>query len=98
MITTFHRAINNVSTKVAAPRATGTPSIVVDDGTPFGSTFPLIATAARSGAVLAIFEVTARSGNTLTVSGAIEGTTDADLRAGDTLEMRPTALAISEVQ
>jgi lysophospholipase L1-like esterase len=97
---TFHKPLNNVATTVAAGRSAGSPSIVVATGTgaSFGSTFPLIATASRAGAVLAIFEVTGRSADTLTVSGAIEGTTDVALLVGDVLEMRPTALAISEVQ
>lgn len=97
MSTTFHTPRNNVGTTVTVPRAVGGP-VTVADGSAFGDTFPLIATAVRGSSVLAILEVTGRSGNTLTVSGAIEGTTDAALLAGDRIEMRPTALALTEVQ
>src|SRR5206468_1266050 len=55
-------------------------------------------TIVRSGASLCVLEVTGRSGNTLTISGAIEGTTDHSLVVGDGVEMRPTALAITEIQ
>src|SRR6185312_11174840 len=81
----------------SAPRSIGAP-IVVADGSGFGSTFPLIATASRLGVVLAILEVIGRSGNTLMVSGAIEGTMDVALQVGDAVQMRPTALAITELQ
>jgi hypothetical protein len=99
MSTTFHAPRNGVSTTVASPRSIGGSTITVatGDGALFGSTFPTIVTAARSGTVLAIFEVTARTGDNLTVSGAIEGTADVALLAGDVLEMRPTALAITEI-
>jgi hypothetical protein len=108
--TAFHRPRNNASAAVAAPRAAGAP-IAVDDAGPFGSTFPLIATAIRTTVVagvatyvsLCILEVTGLdpadpSGNTLAVSGAIEGTADVALVAGDTLAMLPTALIVTELQ
>jgi hypothetical protein len=97
-MTVFHSPQNNASATVATPRAPGAATITVDNGAPFGSAFPVIATALRGGGVLCILEVTGRAGNVLTVSGAIEGTTDTAPRVGDTLEMRPTALAIVELQ
>jgi hypothetical protein len=97
MSLTFHTPINNVSDTVQAARSSGAP-IVVSNGAQFGSTFPLIVTTARSGTVLCILNITGRSGNTLTVSGAIEGTTDQNLVVGDGVQMRPTALAITEIQ
>jgi hypothetical protein len=78
-------------------RTAGASSLVVADGSLFGSTFPIIIATIRADTVLSILEVTARSGDTLTVSAAIEGTTDLDLMVGDLIEMRPTALAITEI-
>jgi hypothetical protein len=95
---TFHTPINNISATVTSSRPIGPGPLDVTDGAQFGSTFPLIVTAVRSGTVLCILEVTGRSGDTLTVSGAIEGTTDQDLVVGDSVQMRPTALAITELQ
>lgn len=98
---TFHKPINDVSTTVAAPGYThgsGSLSVATGTGPLFGTTFPLIVVAVRSEAILSILEVTGRVGDTLTVLGAIEGTTDVDLLTGDTVEMRPTALAIVELQ
>lgn len=94
----FHRPLNGISVTVAQARAAGAPTLTVTNGAGFGSVFPLIVTAARAGQVLCILEATARTGNDLTISGAIEGTTDAALQVGDLLEMRPTALAITELQ
>src|SRR5437868_6427165 len=100
MSTTFHTPINNVSTTVGSNHTGGSGSLVVASGagSRFGSTFPLVITASRAGTVRSILNVTARSTDTLTISGAIEGTTDVDLVVGDTIEMRPTALAITELQ
>lgn len=98
MTTPFHLPINSVSTTVALARTGGDPDLVVADGSPFGSTFPLIVVAARASGVVSILEVTGRSGNSLTIAGAIEGTSDVDLMVGDLVEMRPTALAVTEIQ
>src|SRR5262249_1332878 len=95
---TFHTPINNISDTVNAHRTAGSGSLVVTNGSQFGSTFPLIVTAARAGPVLCILEITGRSSNTLTVSRPIENTSDQEMFAGDTIEMRPTALAITELQ
>jgi hypothetical protein len=97
MPTTFHRPINGVSTTVVIARTAGVAPLVVADGSLFGATFPIIIAAIRADTVLSILEVTGRSGNTLTISAAIEGTTDVDLIVGDLIEMRPTALAITEI-
>jgi hypothetical protein len=97
-MTTFHTPLNGVSTTVTAARAVGVGTIAVADGAAFGASFPLIATAVRAATVLCIFEVTGCAGNVLSVSGPIEGTSDAALLVGDTIEMRPTALAITEIQ
>jgi hypothetical protein len=98
--TTFHKPINNVSTTVGATHTPLSVSLVVasGSGSRFGSIFPLIITASRSGTVLSILNVTGRNSDTLTISEALEGTSDVDLQVGDKIEMRPTALAITELQ
>lgn len=87
---------------MAAARVAESTSLVVAAGSAFGDKFPIIVTVLRgpasAEAVVSILEVTARVGDTLTVAGAIEGTTDAALVAGDRVEMRCTALAIGELQ
>src|SRR5262245_59796434 len=100
MSTTFHTPINNVATTVGSAYTAGSGSLVVATGTgsKFGSTFPLIITASRAGAVLSILNVTGRSTDTLAISGALEGASDVNLSVGDAIEMRPTALAITELQ
>jgi hypothetical protein len=97
---TFHKPLNNVSTTVGSAYTAGSGSLVLASGAgaQFGSTFPLIITASRAGSVLSILNVMGRSSDTLTISGAIEGTTDVNLLIGDSIEMRPTALAITELQ
>lgn len=102
MSTTFHVPRNGVSTTVGASgRTAGAGTLVVATGTgsQFGSVFPLVITVTRSGAVLCVLEVTARSTDTLTISGAIEGTSDTtNMVSTDVVEMRPTALAATELQ
>ena len=101
MSITFHNPINNVSTTVGSGGYTahsGSLIVATGTGSKFGSTFPLIITASQNGTVYSILEVTGRSTDTLTISGAIELTTDVDLAAGVTIDMRPTALAITEIQ
>ena len=47
MASVFHTPRNNSATTVATARSSGNPSIVVADGTVFGSVFPAIVTAVR---------------------------------------------------
>lgn len=97
MSTTFHVPENGATSTVASPRTSGGASLVLADGSAFGTVFPKIVTVIRAGTVLCILEATARSGNTLTISGPIEGTTDANMIVDDTVEMRPTKLAMTEI-
>lgn len=92
----FHVALNNVSTTVAVARNSGATSLTVADGSVFGSTFPVYITAVRSGSVVTILEITARSGNVLTVTGGVDGSTDAALQAGDVVECRDNAGLFNE--
>jgi hypothetical protein len=98
MSTTFHTPLNNTSTTVASPRSSGVTSLTVADGSVFGSTFPVYATAIRSSTVLTILEITARSGNDLTVSGGADGSADAALQVGDSIQCRDNAGLWSELQ
>jgi hypothetical protein len=71
--------INNVPfTTLAAPRSAGDP-LTVADGSRFGSptpSTPIRVSLFRGTSPLCILRVTGRSGNVLTVSGPLEGTTD----------------------
>ena len=65
----------------------------------FGTTFPVRITCQRvSDNAIVIFFVNSRNNDDLTISGAIEGTTDIALSPGDACEMRWTAGAIQELQ
>jgi lysophospholipase L1-like esterase len=95
--TAFHVPVNGASSKVAVARSLGGPTVTVQSGTSFGSSFPLIATVSRANSVLAIYEVTGRSGNVLSLGATREGTSDVALQVGDLIECRPTAGAMSEI-
>ena len=98
-MTSFKPHPNNVSTCLSSHYTAGSGSLVVDAGTGalFGSTFPMTVTAITALSygtpeeVSAIFNVTARSGDTLTISAAIEGTIDRDFAADDRVEVRWTS-------
>jgi len=98
MTTIFRPHPNNVSTCLAAPYTAGSHTLVLDAGTgvKFGSTFPLTVTVIRASTYgtpdefSVIFNATARSGDTLTISGAIEGTTDHDFVVDDRVDVRWT--------
>lgn len=97
-MTTFDKLRNNAATTVAATYTAGSGSLVVADGSVFGSAFPLrLSTFTSSGAPRAILRITARTGNTLTVGAAVEGTTDQSLAVGDLVEVRPTAGLFSDL-
>jgi hypothetical protein len=98
--TTFLNAENNATSVLAQPHVSGGGTLVLrtGDGARFGSTFPARVTAVNgtTGAV-AIYRIAARSGDTLTVGAAIEGTADADLPAGSKVEMRPTKGSFADI-
>lgn len=100
MSTIFHVPENGASSTIGTARTSGATSLVVASGTGglFGTVFPKLITVARSGVVLCILEATARATDTLTISGAVEGTTDANMLVGDVVEIRPTALSQTEIQ
>jgi hypothetical protein len=97
----FPPVYNNVATFLRSPHAIGDGVIHVQAGTgqEFGTVFPLRITCQRvSDSAIVIFQVTARTGDDLTVSQAIEGTTDIALISGDICQQRLTALAVTEIQ
>jgi hypothetical protein len=98
MATTFRPHPNNVSATLAVARAAGSGSLVLEPGAGarFGSVFPMTVTAITAFTygtpqeASTILNVTARAGDTLTVSGPIEGTTDRDFAVGDHVDVRYT--------
>jgi hypothetical protein len=97
-MTIFRPHPNNVSTCLAAPYSAGSGSLVLDAGTgiKFGTVFPLTVTVIRASTYgtpeefSIILNATARNGDTLTISGAIEGTIDHDFVADDRVDVRWT--------
>lgn len=94
MATIFTNPINNVETTVAVARSAGSPYITVADASKMGNpspSAPIRITAIRqSDSANAIYKVTVRSGNTLTVQ-PIEGTSDINLNVNDRIRMFVTA-------
>lgn len=94
----FHTPWNSVTIRVTAPRSSGGSSIAVDTSVPAGLAYPGTLTVVRGGVAVAILEITNWVGLLLTCTGAVDGTTDLDLIAGDTLESRPCRLYETEVR
>lgn len=91
---------NNASTTLASGIAAGATSITVASGQ--GALFPVItgsnffyATLANTSNVLEIVKVTARTGDTMTVTRGQDGTTATAYNIGDKFELRPTAAALA---
>lgn len=104
MYKVFHTPLNNVSATLGAAYTAGSGALVLasDQGARFGT--PAVSAPVRftvvsqtDPAVLTIFRATGRSADTLTGVTAIEGTTDRAYSAGDTVEMRATAGAFSDI-
>lgn len=93
---------NNASAALASSIASGATSVTVSTGT--GALFPVLgagdyfyATLVDSSNNFEIVKVTARTGDTMTLTRAQEGTTALAFVAGSKLELRPTAAGITEV-
>ena len=97
-MTTFHRLVNNAQSTVAAAYTPGSGALVVTDGSVFGDAFPLLLSVFRATTPLSILEVTGRTGNTLEISGAVDGTTDVDLQTGDVALCGTATLYVEELQ
>lgn len=101
MPTTFLNLENAATSTLRADHAIGDGSLKVQagHGTKFGSTWPARITVIHvtSGAV-SIFRLSGRSTDDLTVSAAIEGTSDVLFPAGSTVEMRWTKGAKTDIE
>ena len=92
---------NNAATTLASSVAIGATSLTVASGT--GSLFPnptapdyfLVTLVGVSGTPIEIVKVTARSGDTMTIVRAQEGTTDSAFNGGDKVELRITAATMN---
>jgi hypothetical protein len=99
---TFHVARNDVRSTVAVAHAPASGVLVVDDGEAFGDTFPIWVTpyhgTGDAAVAYSILEVTGREVNTLTVSGAAQGTADVGLAVGVKVAMLFTSGHLAEIQ
>lgn len=97
--TTFAKPFNNVATTVASPYTHGSGSLVVASTTGMALTAGqwLRVSTFHNGVPQSILKITAISGTTLTVAGAVDATVDVDLVVGDPVEMRITAGAFTDI-
>jgi hypothetical protein len=102
--TVFRPHPNNCTSTLASGYTAGSGSLVLAAGTgaAFGSTFPILVTAATAatlgtpGEINTIFQATGRTADTLTGITAVEGTTDRNYAIGDRVDVRWTSgLAIA---
>lgn len=98
MSTKFHVPENGARSTIASPRSGGDPTLVLTDGSGFGSAYPKAITVVRGSTVISILEATGRSANTATITQPLEGASDVNMQAGDFAEIRITAGAIIEIQ
>lgn len=99
-VTSFAKPFNNVATTVAAGGYTagsGTLNVVSTSGMSLSAGQWLRVSTFHAGVPVAILRVTSIAGTALTVSGAVDGTVDGSLSAGDPVEMRITAGAFSDI-
>lgn len=91
---------NNAASRLASSLSVGATSLLVLDGSSFpslsaGEWFPV--TAIKDNGDLEIMRCTERSGNTLTVSRAQEGTAALAFDSGTRVELRVTAAALDDL-
>lgn len=91
----FYRPINQASVVLASDHTSGDGQLVVVDATVLGS--PSASSPVKLSSGPCIFSVTGVTGNTLTVSGMLEGSSDQDLAAGARAEVRLTAKDLSDI-
>ena len=107
MSTSFHAKANVAASTVAVARSAGAGTLTMADAAAFPASYPFRLTIARQSSTtttvdgqtytvlaparLCILEITGKTGNVLAVSGAIEGTADANMVVGDLAELRATA-------
>jgi hypothetical protein len=91
----FHTPINDVSTTLAADHTIGDNQLVVIDATKFGT--PTTSNPVRACVASSIYSITGVSGNTLTIGGTLEGTSDQSHLVGTTVEVRLTAGDLTDI-
>ena len=100
-LTTFSKAANDAVSSLATAHAVGSGTLTLVDATRFPTTGPY-RVSAYSGAgdsytALTILNISGRTGNTLTVSGATEGTADVALPTGTRVAMLISAGSLQEI-
>jgi hypothetical protein len=101
----LYTPVNNVfGLRLASPRSVGGSSLVLASGQgarltvlPTRITVVTAGTYGTSAELLTIFGVTAVSGDTLTITGPLEGTVDHNYAAGDYADLRVTAGYINDL-
>lgn len=93
---------NNASTRLAAPAGTGDTTLTVDDGSvfpaPVAPDFAVLTLETVDRLTQEVVLLTARSGNSLTVTRAQEGTTAQLWSINDVIELRVTAGELNEYE
>lgn len=98
MATTFYAVQNNTGSNVATAYTPGSGTLTLVDASGFPTSYPYrLSTFRPDGTAKSILSITGRTGNVLTVAGAIEGTTDVSLHVGDLARVRITAGALADI-
>lgn len=98
MATTFYQVKNNVGSTVTGTYAPGSGTLTLADASGFPASYPYrVSTFGPDGTPKSILSITGRTGNVLTVAGAIDGTTDVVLAIGDLVRMRVAAGALADI-
>lgn len=102
MASQYARAFNNYATTVAAPYSPGAGTLTVVDASGLvlapGEWTRITTISQATGRPLAIYKVTAVSGNNLLLASAVEGTVDQALQVGDFVRGYVTAGALLDIQ
>jgi hypothetical protein len=105
-MTTFQRPVNNFSTTLSGTHtnASGTLALQSGDGAAIGALgsgevyrVTVIDNPGASETILAIFEATGKSSDTLTGVTAVEGYSDSTIASGKTVQVRPTAKTFTDI-
>jgi hypothetical protein len=102
MPTELHKLVNNAASTVGATytAGSGTLTLAAGTGARFGAAFPILVSTFYSldGVPKSILSVSGRTGDVLTITGAVDGTTDVDLAVGDVVLCGTASLYIEELQ
>jgi hypothetical protein len=101
MPTNFYTHTNQAMSVVSVPRAAFATTLVVQNAAAFGTPTPnnpIRVSIRRGYTPLCILEVVGISGNVMTVSNALEGTTDVNMVVGDFAWQAITAADLTDIQ